>query len=71
MQVLIKLKSRKHDTRDRANYENDTDASPALKLETADDREMTGKVFEDTIKKPNRDSDTSQIMTGEQRYREQ
>ncbi len=30
--------------------------------------EMTGKVFEDTIeKKPNRDSDTSQIMTGEQR----
>ncbi len=24
---------------DRANYENDTDASPALKLETADDRD--------------------------------
>lgn len=33
---------------DIKTYEDDTDSSPALKLEVADEREMTGKVFVDS-----------------------
>lgn len=52
---------------DRTNYENDTDASPALQLEVADARVMTGKVFVDTAEKPTPTTDTNQVMTGYER----
>ena len=41
----------------KATYEDDTDSSPALKLEVADAREMTGKVF--------LDSTSGELMTGQ------
>ena len=42
---------------DKTTYEDDTDSSPALKLEVADSREMTGKVF--------LDSTSGELMTGQ------
>ena len=42
---------------DTSTYQDDTDSSPALKLEVADARELTGKVF--------LDSTTGELMTGE------
>lgn len=42
---------------DRSTFEDDTDSSPALKLEVADAREMTGKVFVD--------STSGELKTGE------
>lgn len=41
---------------DTRTYEDDTDSSPALKLEVADQREMTGKVFLDET--------SGELMTG-------
>lgn len=41
---------------DRTTYQDDTDASPALKLEVADSRELAGKVF--------LDGTTGELMTG-------
>ena len=42
---------------DISTYEDDTDASPSLKLEVADAREMTGKVF--------LDSTSGELLTGQ------
>lgn len=42
---------------DSTTYEDDTDSSPALKLEVADARELTGKVF--------LDSTSGELMTGQ------
>lgn len=42
---------------DETTYQDDTDSSPAFKLEVADAREVTGKVF--------LDSTTGELMTGE------
>ena len=44
---------------DTTTYQDDTDSSPALKLEVADARELTGKVF--------LDSTTGELMTGKVR----
>lgn len=44
---------------DRRTYEDDTDASPALTLEVADARELTGKVFLDET--------SGELMTGKVR----
>ena len=51
---------------DKATYEDDTDAALSLRLEVADAREMTGKVFED---EPVAESgeDVSGVMTGKVR----
>ncbi len=42
---------------DRATYEDDTDSSPSLKLEVADSRELTGKVFLDAT--------SGELLTGQ------
>ncbi len=58
------------DPEERKTYEDDTDSSPSIKLETADAREMSGKVFEDNIIRPDgleAQKQTSDIMTGYQR----
>lgn len=57
---------------DEKTYENDTDSSPALKLELADAREVAGKVFEDDVlpqngKNPN-DIMTEEIRQGDGKY---
>ena len=44
---------------DMSTYEDDTDSSPSLKLEVADAREMTGKVFLDAT--------SGELMTGQVR----
>lgn len=44
---------------DRTTFEDDTDLSPALKLEVADARELTGKVFLDSTRE--------ELVTGEVR----
>ncbi len=44
---------------DKTTYEDDTDGSPALKLEVANARELTGKVF--------LDSTSGELMTGQVR----
>lgn len=47
-------------------YEDDTDSSPALQLEVADAREMTGKVFEDDVV-AEQGQNAEQVMTGKER----
>ena len=47
-------------------YEDDTDSSPALRLEVADAREMSGKVFEDNVI-PEKNQDAEKVMTGKER----
>lgn len=49
-----------------ARQEDDTDSSPALQLEVADAREITGKVFEDNVV-PEAGQDPSGVMTGKVR----
>lgn len=51
----------------RDTYEDDTDSSPALKLEVADAREMAGKVFLDST---SNELMTGQVRQGDGEYRE-
>ena len=52
---------------DENTYENDTDASPTLKIVPQGTRTMKGKVFEDKIESPDGIQDPNEIMANQQR----
>lgn len=54
---------------DKSTYEDDTDSSPSLKLELADARELTGKVFLDSIK-GREDLKVGQVREGDGKYKD-
>ena len=54
---------------DKSTYEDDTDSSPSLKLELADARELTGKVFLDSIK-GGEDLKVGQVREGDGKYKD-
>ena len=54
---------------DKSTYEDDTDSSPSLKLELADARELTGKVFLDSIKGVE-DLKVGQVREGDGKYKD-
>ena len=51
---------------DKSTYEDDTDSSPAIKLQLAQDRELSGKVFLDETNMPN--LETNKERRGNGRY---